>query len=86
MNWNPITYVQLFKLHGDEDGARVFDWLRKTDKYNAANMQNETVIVMAMQVVCAVATTFLQKTAYYTIMVKETTDISNCEQHDDDGR
>lgn len=52
------NYIQLFKLHGNEDDARMYDCLRKTEKYTAVSMENETIIVMAMQVVCEVATTF----------------------------
>ena len=72
-------YIQLFKLRGEDD-ARVFDWLRKkTDKYTSADMQNEMLKVMAMQVLREVVSA-LQNAVYYTVMVDETTDVSNREQ------
>ena len=72
------NYIQLFKLHGEDD-VRVFDWLRKkTDKYTSADMQNEMIRVMAHQVLRNL-TASLHTTPFYTIMADELTDKSNRE-------
>ena len=52
---------------------------KKTDKYTSADMQNKVVKVMAMQVLREVVSA-LQNAVYYTVMVDETTDVSNREQ------
>ena len=51
----------------------------KTDKYTSLDMQNEIIKVMALQVLREVACG-IQNAPHYTIMVDETSDISNCEQ------
>ena len=44
------NYIQLLKLHGEDD-PRVFEWLKKkTDKYTSADTQNEMLKVMSLQV------------------------------------
>ena len=56
------------------------EWVKKkTSKYTSAEMQNEILKLMALQVLQEVAASLLS-TAFYTTMVDETTDISNCEQ------
>lgn len=71
--------MQLFKLRGGND-TRVFDWLkRKTDKYTSADMQNEMITIMALQILRKIAAS-LHDTPFYTIMVDETTEMSNREQ------
>lgn len=74
------NYIQLFKLHGEDD-VRVFDWLRKkTDKYTSADMQNEMIRVMAHQVLRNLtASLHTCTTPFYTIMADELTDKSNRE-------
>ena len=73
------NYMQLLKLRGEDD-ARVFEWLkRKTDKYTSSDMQNEMMKVMALQVLREVAMG-IQNAPFYTIMVDETSDVSNREQ------
>jgi hypothetical protein len=73
------NYMQLFKLCGEDD-TRVFDWLkRKTDKYTSADMQNEMIKIMALQILRKIAAS-LHDTPFYTIMVDETTDMLNREQ------
>ena len=73
------NYMQLLKLRGEDD-PRVFDWLkRKTDKYTSAEMQNEMVKIMAVQILRKIAAS-LHTTPFYTVMADETTDMSNREQ------
>ena len=73
------NYMQLFKLCGEDD-TRVFDWLkRKTDKYTSADMQNEMIKIMALQILRKIAAS-LHDTPFYMIMVDETTDMLNREQ------
>ena len=73
------NFTQLLKLRGEDD-PRIFEWIKKTtDKYTLVEMQNEMTKVMSFQIVCKLASA-LQNTAYYTIMIDETTDVSNWEQ------
>lgn len=70
------NFTQLLKLRGEDD-PRIFEWIKKTtDKYTLVEMQNEMTKVMSFQIVCKLASA-LQNTAYYTIMIDETTDVSN---------
>ena len=74
-----FNFFQLLKLRGEDD-ARIATWLeKKTDKYTAPDMQNEILKVMALQVLRQVVTS-LHAAPFLTIMVDETTDISNKEQ------
>ena len=73
------NFTQLLKLRGEDD-PRVFAWIkRKTDKYTPGKMQNKRIKVMSLKILRNVASA-LQNTAYYTIMIDETTDVSNEEQ------
>ena len=73
------NFVQLFKLRAEDD-PRLLDWFaRKTDKYVSGEMQNRILEVMAQQVLAKVES-YLHSAPFYTIMVDETTDISNREQ------
>ena len=73
------NYMQLLKLRGEDD-SRVLDWLkRKTDKYTSPEMQNEMISVMAHVVLRQIASS-IHSSPFYTIMVDETTDVSNQEQ------
>ena len=51
---------------------------KKTDKYTSAEMQNEIIKIMALQVLRKIAAS-LRDAPFYTIMVDETADISNQE-------
>ena len=51
----------------------------KTDKYTSHDMQNEMVKVMALRVLRKIAGS-LQSASFFTVMVDETTDVSNVEQ------
>ena len=52
---------------------------KKTDKYVSADIQNELLKVMGLQVLRDIATS-LHSVEFYSIMVDETTDVSNKEQ------
>ena len=73
------NFLQLLKLRGEDD-ARIATWLeKKSDKYTAPDMQNEILKVMALEVLRQVVSS-LHTAIFLTIMVDETTDISNKEQ------
>ena len=71
--------VQLLKLQGEKD-PKLAEYLKqKYNKYTSAEIQNEVLQVMALQLLRGIAKN-LHSSSFYTIMVNETTDISNCEQ------
>ena len=73
------NFIQLFKLRGEDD-PKFAKWLeKKTDKYVSADIQNELLKVMGLQVLQDIATS-LHSAEFYSIMVDETTDVSNKEQ------
>ena len=73
------NFIQLFKLRGEDD-PKFAKWLeKKTDKYVSADIQNELLKVMGLQVLRDIATS-LHSAKFYSIMVDETTDVSNKEQ------
>ena len=73
------NFIQLFKLRGEDD-PKFTKWLeKKTDKYVSADIQNELLKVMGLQVLRDIATS-LHSAEFYSIMVDETTDVSNKEQ------
>ena len=72
------NFIQLFKLRGEDD-PKFAKWLeKKTDKYVSADIQNELLKVMGLQVLRDIATS-LHSAEFYSIMVNETTDVSNKE-------
>ena len=73
--------IQLLKLQGEKDPKLVEYLKQKYNKYTSAEIQNEMlqIIIMALQLLRNIATN-LHSSLFYTIMVDETTDISNCEQ------
>ena len=73
------NFIQLFKLRGEDD-PKFAKWLeKKTNKYVSADIQNELLKVMGLQVLRDIATS-LHSAEFYSIMVDETTDVSNKEQ------
>ena len=73
------NFIQLFKLRGEDD-PKFAKWLeKKTDKYVSADIQNELLKVMGLQVLRDIATS-LHSAEFYSIMVDEMTDVSNKEQ------
>ena len=73
------NFIQLFKLRGEDD-PKFAKWMeKKTDKYVSADIQNQLLKVMGLQVLRDIATS-LHSAEFYSIMVDETTDVSNKEQ------
>lgn len=73
------NFLQLLKFKGDSD-PDVLDWLqRKLNKYTSHEIQNEIIKTMAMHVLGDVSTC-LQQSPFLTLMMDETTDVSNSEQ------
>ena len=71
------NFLQLLKLQADE---ATMDWLqRKCNKYTSHEIQNEILKIMALNVLRNI-TLDLQQSPFLTIMIDETTDISNREQ------
>ena len=63
-----------------EDNAMLVDWIKqKADKYTCGYMQNEMVKVMALHILREIAAS-IQSAPFFTVMVDETTDVSNMEQ------
>ena len=73
------NFIQLFKLCGEDD-PKFAKWLEKeTDKHVSADIQNELLKVMGLQVLRDIGETF-HDAKVYSLMVDKTTDISNKEQ------
>ena len=73
------NFLQLLKLKGEDDPA-MLEWVkRKVNKYTSHEIQNDIVKVMAMHVLRNVATC-LQQSPFLTLMMDETTDVTNKEQ------
>ena len=69
--------LQLLKYEGGEE---IKYWLqRKTNKYTSHDVQNTILKMMALDVLRNI-TEKLQKSPYLTIMIDETTDVTNQEQ------
>lgn len=71
--------LQLLLLRTDDFPALAKYLERKQLKYVSHVVQNEFLSIMALQVLCEI-TANLQSSANFTIMVDETTDMSNKEQ------
>ena len=73
------NFNQLLHLRACDD-SDIKDWLKKkTDKYTSAEIQNEMLEVMALQVLRKL-TSSLQESEFFTIMVDECTDSADHEQ------
>ena len=73
------SFVQLMKLRGEDD-CRIAGWLeKKTDEYTSPGMQNKILKTMALQVLYQVIES-MSSSPFLSLMVDETTDISNKEQ------
>ena len=73
------NFMQLFLLQS-EDNPKLLGWLQKrTDKYTSPEIQNSIIKVMGLQVLRKIASE-LHSAPFYSIMVDETTDVSNREQ------
>ncbi len=72
------NFMQLFWLMESKDDAE--RWLsRKTNKYTSANIQNELLKVMGLQLLRDIASC-IHQSSFFSIMADETTDNSNREQ------
>ena len=73
------NYLQLLQLKGEDDPLMV-DWLkRKANKYTSHQNQNDILKIMAIHVLREISVC-LQKSPFITLMMDETTDVSNKEQ------
>ena len=67
------NFIQLFKLCGEDD-PKFAKWLeKKTDKYVSADIQNELLKNMGLQVLRDIGAA-LHNAEFYSLMVDETTD------------
>ena len=70
---------QLLRMKAEED-PNLAEWLkRKENVYTSPDVQNELLKVMGLQVLRGIATE-LQRSPFLTVMVDETSDVSNREQ------
>jgi hypothetical protein len=73
------NFIQLLLLRS-LDVPNICTWMKKkTNKYTSPCIQNESLQIMALQIIRKVAG-IIHKCNYYTIMADECTDISNKEQ------
>ena len=74
-----MNFVQLLKLQAQDD-PRIEGWLAKrTDKYTSADIQNEILKLMALQILHVVVSS-IRSAPFVTFMMDETTDAFNSEQ------
>jgi hypothetical protein len=72
------NFIQLLKMRA-EDNPRLLNWMEKSQaKFTSPSIQNEILSIMALMIQREIAAEVLGK--WYTIMVDETTDLSNNEQ------
>ena len=70
---------QLLRMKAEED-PNLAEWLkRKENVYTSPDVQNELLKVMGLQVLRGIATV-VQHSPFLTVMVDETSDVSNREQ------
>ena len=73
------NFMQLLKVKAEDD-SRLLDWLeKKLNKYTSHDIQNEILKVMSVHLLREIATS-LQLSSFITIMMDETTDVSNKQQ------
>ena len=78
-NEKDSNFFQLLQLRGEDD-AKLNAWLKKkTDKYTSSDIQNEILKVMSLRILCDISS-LIQSAQFFSVMVDETTDISNKEQ------
>ena len=75
------NFDQLLMLLSEvEDGSNLSQWLKKkANRYTSLEVQNDTIKVMANHILRDVSSK-LQSSSFLTVMMDETTDISNQEQ------
>ena len=73
------NFMRLLHLRAEDDSS-LLDWMKqKTNKYTSGDMQNEIVKVMALRVLREISQS-IQTAPFFSIMVDETTDVTNVEQ------
>ena len=73
------NYMQLIRLRF-ENTKDLVDWIKqKTDKYTSPESQNEMIQVMSNRVLRMVSGR-IRNATFYSVMIDETTDVSNVEQ------
>ena len=73
------NFTRLMRLRAF-DCPEVLEWInRKTNKYMSAEIQNECLQLMSLNILCKICSSNL-KNGFYTIMADECTDVSNKEQ------
>ncbi len=73
------NFYQLLKLRA-RDNTKLHSWLqRKTNKYTSHDIQNEILKVMSLHILRDVVL-LIRSAPFFSIMVDETTDVSNKEQ------
>lgn len=73
------NFMQLLRLRADDDPDLVAWLQRKQNRYTSHEIQNEILKIMAMSVLRNIASC-LQSSPFLTLMMDETTDVSNTEQ------
>ena len=73
------NFMQLLRLRADDDPDLVAWLQRKQNKYTSHEIQNEILKTMAISVLRNIASC-LQSSPFLTLMMDETTDVSNTEQ------
>ena len=73
------NYIQILKLLAQHD-SKFQEWLgKKSNKYTSGEIQNEMLKVMSLNILREISS-ILRESLFYTVMVDETTDVSNSEQ------
>ena len=74
-----ISQEREVSLTQTEDNPQLFKWMEKSqDRFTSPEIQNEILSIMALHILREITSELSGK--WYTIMVDETTDISNTEQ------
>lgn len=73
------NFLELLKHHSESDSS-ILSWIeKKQDKFTAPQIQNELLQIMALKILRKVSTSVLESN-FFSLMVDETTDVSNREQ------
>ena len=73
------NFDQLILLHAEDDPS-LLEWIRKkADKFTLPEIQNEILKIMALKLLRTIAAG-IHESPYFTVMIDETTDITNKEQ------
>ena len=78
-NEHDSNFMQLLKLHA-QDNPQLLSWLeRKSDRYTSPEIQNKLLSIMAKSILRDIAAS-IKQAKYFTLMADEVTDVSNKEQ------